>query len=190
MRTDDLLRLPADLPVPIDDGACAHLVGVDVPPIELSATDGSLVRLAGEPGQRTVVFAYPRTGRLDEDPPGGIEAWNAIPGARGCTPQACAYRDRHAELVELGARVFGLSTQDTAYQREAADRLELPYPLLSDEDLRLTRALDLPTFEHAGLTLLKRHTLILRGSRIEHVHYPVFPSDADADYVIGWLRGH
>jgi peroxiredoxin len=156
----------------------------------LPATDGTSVRIAGEPDETTVVFAYPRTGRPDEDPPGGIDAWNAIPGARGCTPQACAYRDRHAELAMLGARAFGLSTQDTAYQREAAARLELPYPLLSDDRLRLTSALRLPTFEHAGMTLLARHTLILRGDRIAHVHYPVFPSDADADYVIGWLRGH
>jgi len=190
MRTDQLLNLPEGLPVPIDDGAADHLVGMAVPPIGLVATDRSLVHL-DEPGaQRTVVFAYPRTGRPGEDPPGGLEAWNAIPGARGCTPQACGYRDHHAELISLGVRVFGLSTQDTEYQQEAASRLELPYPLLSDGDLALTRALRLPTFETEGLTLLRRQTLIIRDGRIEHVRYPVFPSDRDATEVIDWLRGH
>src|SRR4029077_7520033 len=139
---------------------------------------------------RTVVFAYPRTGRPGEDPPGGLEAWNAIPGARGCTPQACGYRDRFAELTALGVRVFGLSTQDTAYQREVADRLGLPSAILSDEHLEFGRALDLPTFETASLTLFKRFTLIIADGRIEHVLYPVFPSDRDAEQVIGWLTAH
>ena len=187
MRPSDLLTLPADLPVPVDDGACAHLPGMALPPIALWATDGSMVRLDAREAPRTVVFAYPRTGRPGEEPPGGLEAWNAIPGARGCTPQACAYRDRHAELVALGVRVFGLSTQDTAYQREAVDRLHLPYAILSDEHLELTRSLRLPTFEQAGLVLLRRHTLVIAGGSVEHVFYPVFPSDRDAEQVIAWL---
>ena len=189
MRVNDLLNLPPDLPIPRDDGATDHLPGAAVPAIALPATDGSTVRLDGPDAPRTVVFAYPRTGRPGEDPPGGLEAWNAIPGARGCTPQACAYRDRYAELQALGVRVFGLSTQDTAYQLEAVERLHLPFPILSDERLEFGRALRLPTFETTGLTLFKRFTLVIRGGRIEHVFYPVFPSDRDADQVIAWLRG-
>jgi peroxiredoxin len=187
MRTDQLLNLPEGLPVPADDGAANHLTGMAMPPIGLVATDGSTVRLDRVDAPWVVVFAYPRTGRPGEEPPGGLAAWDAIPGARGCTPQACGYRDHHAELVELGARVFGLSTQDTAYQQEVATRLKLPYPLLSDADLALTRALRLPTFETQGLTLLRRLTLIARGGRIEHVRYPVFPSDRDASDVTAWL---
>lgn len=190
MRPDWLLSLPPDLPVPLDDGAADHLPGAAIPPVTLTATDGSSVRLDDPTAPRTVVFAYPRTGRPNEEPPGGTEAWDAIPGARGCTPQACGYRDHHAELVELGVRLFGLSSQGTDYQREAADRLELPYPLLSDESLRLADALRLPRFEHAGLTLLRRHTLVIDNGRIETVFYPVFPSDRDAETVIGWLREH
>jgi peroxiredoxin len=189
MRVNDLLNLPPDLPVPRDDGACAHLPGMTVPPIGLLATDGSTVRLDDPTAPRTVVFAYPRTGRPGEDPPGGLEAWNAIPGARGCTPQACGYRDRHADLVALGVRVFGLSTQDTAYQQEAVERLHLPFPILSDERLELAHVLRLPTFETTGLTLFKRFTLVIDAGRIEHVLYPVFPSDRDAEQVIAWLRG-
>lgn len=189
MRPDDLATLPADLPIPVDDGAADHLPGRALPPIGLAATDGSTVRLDLPHPGRTVVFAYPRTGRPDEEPPGGLEAWDAIPGARGCTPQACAYRDSHAELVAAGVRIFGLSTQDTAYQHEMAERLHLPFPILSDERLELTRALGLPTFEHAGLTLFKRHTMVIRDCRIEHVFYPVFPSDRDAAQVLDWLRG-
>ena len=189
MRVNDLLNLPPDLPIPRDDGATDHLPGTAIPAIGLPATDGSTVRLDGPDAPRTVVFAYPRTGRPGEDPPGGLEAWNAIPGARGCTPQACAYRDRYAELQALGVRVFGLSTQDTAYQLEAVERLHLPFPILSDERLEFGRALRLPTFETTGLTLFKRFTLVIRGGRIEHVFYPVFPSDRDADQVIAWLRG-
>jgi peroxiredoxin len=189
VRVNDLLNLPPDLPIPRDDGATAHLPGSAMPPIGLPATDGSTVRLDDPLAPRTVVFAYPRTGRPGEDPPGGLEAWNAIPGARGCTPQACAYRDRFDELSALGVRVFGLSTQDTAYQREAVERLHLPFPILSDESLELCLALRLPTFETTGLTLFKRFTLIVRAGRIEHVLYPVFPSDRDAEQVIAWLRG-
>ena len=182
-RSDDLFSLPPGLPVPADDGAYAHLRGMKLPPLELRSTRDRLVDLSALAG-RTVVYAYPRTGLPDRDPPPG---WDQIPGARGCTPQSCAFRDHHAELAGLGARVFGLSTNHTAYQREAAERLELPFELLSDEDLALTRALGLPTFEIAGLTLLKRFTWIVRDGAIEHVFYPVFPPDRNAEQVIAWL---
>jgi peroxiredoxin len=186
-RSDNLYALPPDLPVPLDDGACDHLPGLRLPAIPLAATDGTMVDLAALTG-RTVVYCYPRTGRPDQELPAG---WNAIPGARGCTPQSCAYRDHHAELAALGARVFGLSTQDTAYQCEAVERLHLPFPLLSDADLRFARALALPTFAVPAApelgTLIKRLTLIIADGRIERVLHPVFPSDADAGQVIAYL---
>jgi peroxiredoxin len=182
----DLFSLPTDLPVPVDDGACDHLLGQRLPSLPLLATDGSLVDLAALPG-RSVVYAYPRTGRPDQPLPTG---WNEIPGARGCTPQSCAYRDRAAELAELGARVFGLSTQDSAYQQEAVERLRLPFPLLSDDRLALATALNLPTFSVDGMTLIRRLTLVVQDGEIETVFYPVFPPDADADNVAAWLREH
>jgi peroxiredoxin len=175
--------LPDDLPVPEDDGATAHLRGTALPPITLTATDGTEVRLDQLPGV-SVVFAYPRTGRPGEEPPGGEVGWNAIPGARGCTPEACSFRDERARFQERGARIFGLSTQDTDYQREAVDRLHLPYPLLSDADLELTRALDLPTFDVDGLTLIRRLTLIVRDGVIADVVYPVFPPDRGAELAL------
>jgi peroxiredoxin len=183
----DPLALPADLPVPEDDGAARHLPGVSVPDVELPASAGPPVRLATLAG-RTVVFAYPRTGRPGEEPLGGEDSWNAIPGARGCTPQACAIRDSHARFAELGARVFGVSTQEPADQLETAERLHLPYPLLSDARLELAGALGLPTFEVEGVTVLKRLTLFLRDGVVEHVHYPVFPPDGAADAALAWLR--
>jgi peroxiredoxin len=183
-RSDNLFPLPPNLPVPVDDGAADHLTGVQMPAVQLRSTDGSEVDLSTLPGT-TVVYAYPRTGRPDREVPA---AWDAIPGARGCTPQSCAFRDHHAELRALGARVFGLSTQDTAYQREVVERLHLPFPLLSDEDLILTRALRLPTFVFEGETLLKRLTLVLSDGRVEKVFYPVFPPDRNAEEVVAWLR--
>ncbi len=182
--------LPDDLPVPVDDGACDHLPGLEVPSVPLPSTAGGTVRLADPAAPRTVVFAYPRTGRPGEDPPGGEAAWNAIPGARGCTPQACAYRDASARFRELGVRLYGLSTQDTAYQREMATRLGLPYEVLSDAGLRLAGALRLPTFEVDGDTMLKRHTLVIDHGVIEHVFYPVFPPDRDASHALAWLELH
>jgi peroxiredoxin len=174
------------LPIPQDDGAARHLTGLSVPSVPLPATDGSMVDLSLLAG-RTVVYAYPRTGRPGEPNPDG---WEAIPGARGCTPQTCAFRDQFAELRSLGvAHLFGLSTQDTAYQREAAERLHLPFAILSDDKLELTRALRLPTFTTHGMTLHKRLTLILRDGVIEHVFYPVFPPDQNAADVVAWLRG-
>jgi peroxiredoxin len=178
------MELPPDLPVPADDGGADHLTGMTLPSVSLPTTGGGEADLSQLPGL-TVVFAYPRTGVPGEDP---LPGWNEIPGARGCTPQACGFRDHHQELVDLGARVFGLSTQTTDFQREAAERLELPYPILSDAGLRLTRALNLPTFEVAGLTLIKRLALIIRDGRIEKVFYPVFPPDKNAEEVIAWLR--
>jgi peroxiredoxin len=181
----DPTALPQDIPVPQDDGAARHLTGKKLPSIALMATDGTRVDLSAIL-VRTVVYIYPRTGRPGENPPDG---WDAIPGARGCTPQSCGFRDHFNELTRMGvARVFGLSTQDTDYQREAAERLHLPFPLLSDADLALTRALDLPTFSVGGMMLLKRMALVIDRAAISKVFYPVFPPDKNAEEVIAWLR--
>jgi peroxiredoxin len=180
----DPYTLPDDLPRPVDDGAADHLPGMAVPEIALPATDGSSVSLAALAG-RTIVYAYPRTGRPGE--PSLVDDWDLIPGARGCTPETCAFRDHHVELADAGAAVLGLSTQDTAYQRELVERLGLPFPILSDERLELTRALRLPTFEVAGHTLLKRLTLAVADAAIERVWYPVFPPDRHAADVLAWL---
>jgi peroxiredoxin len=184
--------LPPDLPEPADDGAADHLPGMVMPPLALPATSGGPFRVDHVPGefQRLIIYAYPMTGRPGVALP---EGWDEIPGARGCTPESCGFRDHAAELGALGATVAGLSTQDTAYQREAAQRLRLPFPLLSDADGALTAALRLPTFMVEGRALLKRLTLVIRrGSSgtavIEHVFYPVFPPDRHADEVLGWLR--
>jgi len=185
-RTDDILTLPPNLPVPVDDGLARHLSGLRVPSILLPATTGPAIDLSVLPG-RTVVYCYPKTGRPDQEPPDG---WDLIPGARGCTPQSCAFRDHHRELEALGARVFGLSTQDTEYQREAAERLHLPFPLLSDARLELAEAMRLPTFEVHSMRLLKRLTLIIRDGLVEHTFYPVFPPDRNAQDVIDWLGTH
>lgn len=185
MRSDNLYELPKGLPAPVDDGACAHLAGMRLPAVPLLSTSGRTIDLAALRG-RTVVYCYPRTGRPDQEMPTG---WNQIPGARGCTPQSCAFRDHYQELRELGvAEVFGLSTQDSDYQREAVERLHLPFELLSDEKLAFARALRLPTFEVDGMVLIKRLTLILRDGVIEKVFYPVFPPDRNAEQVVSWLR--
>lgn len=182
-HSDDLYQLPEGLPVPTDDGACDHLPGLWLPSVPLPSTAGNLVDLSELPG-RTVVYCYPRTGKPSEDPPQG---WDEIPGARGCTPQSCAFRDHHADLRALGAWVFGLSTQDTGYQREAVKRLHLPFELLSDENLAFARALRLPTFDVEGATLIKRLTLIINNGQIEKVFYPVFPPGENAEEVVRWL---
>jgi len=185
MSAHDPTVLPADLPVPVDDGAADHLTGLSLPPVPLPATDGTEVDLSALTG-RTVVYAYPRTGEPGVDPL--VADWDAIPGARGCTPESCGFRDHHTELAAAGAAVLGLSTQDTGYQRAAVDRLRLPFALLSDAELRLTTALRLPTFEAAGQTLLRRLTLLVDGGRISHVWYPVFPPDSHAAGVLDHLR--
>jgi peroxiredoxin len=183
--THDPNVLPTDLPVPEDDGAARHLVRMRLPSLALAATDGTQVDLAKLAG-RTVVYIYPRTGRPGVALPDG---WDAIPGARGCTPQSCSFRDHFTELKSLGVEhLFGLSTQDTEYQREAADRLHLPLAILSDAELRFARALSLPTFEAAGMTLLKRMVLVIDDGVIAKVFYPVFPPDESAAAVTGWLR--
>lgn len=172
------------IPVPIDDGATSHLPRARIASVPLRATTGQEIDLTALRG-RTVVYAYPRTGRPGVDNPPG---WDLIPGARGCTPQSCSFRDHFAELKALGVQhLFGLSTQETDYQREAAERLHLPFPLLSDQHLELTRAMMLPTFETSGMTLLKRLTLVIDDSVVKHVFYPVFPPDRSAADVIEWL---
>jgi peroxiredoxin len=187
MNQKNLLEVDwSKIPAPDDDGAAAHLVGMMIPQVDLVATDDTCVRLSALPG-RVVIFAYPRTGE-----PGKIslvDDWDMIPGARGCTPQTCSFRDLYAELKSAGAgHVFGLSTQSNAYQTEMASRLHLPFPVLSDEELSLTQALVLPTMQVAGLTLIKRLALIVDDARITHVFYPVFPPDRNAGDVLAWLK--
>jgi len=179
------LVLPVNLPVPQDDGAARHLTGMRLADVALAATEGSAVNLSRLNG-RTVVYLYPRTGRPGVPAPDG---WDAIPGARGCTPQSCGFRDHFADLKRFGvAQVYGLSTQDTAYQREATERLRLPFPLLSDADLALTHDMRLPTFMVAGMTLLKRMAWVIDDGIISQVFYPVFPPDKSAETVVAWLQ--
>ena len=183
----DLLKVDwSKIPAPLDDGAARHLIGMAVPDLPLPATDATFISLARLAG-RLVVFAYPRTGVPGQ--PSLVDDWDMIPCARGCTPQTCAFRDLHKDLTNAGAsRVFGLSTQDTAYQREAAERMHLPFPLLADERLALTEALRLPTMEVAGMTLIKRLALVIDDGTIAEVFYPVFPPDRNAPDVLAWLR--
>jgi len=185
----DLLNVDwSKIPAPVDDGAAAHLKGATVPSVSLEATDGAMVDLSQLKG-RVVVFAYPRTGE-----PGKaalVDDWDMIPGARGCTPQTCSFRDLFKDLQAAGANhVFGLSAQDHVYQREMAQRLHLPFTVLSDEKLALTKALKLPTMEVAGLTLVKRLAMIIDDARITHVLYPVFPPDSNAPDVLAWLQAN
>lgn len=178
--------LPANLPVPIDDGVCQHLQNAMLPDIALASTQGSPVNLRQLTGW-SVIYIYPMTGLPGTALPDG---WDNIPGARGCTPQSCAFRDHHSELQQLGARVFGLSTQTTAYQTEAATRLHLPFDLLSDAQFAFTDALQLPTFEVNHQRLIKRITLLVLDGKITHLMYPVFPPDQNATQVIDWLKTH
>ena len=180
----NLYRLPSDLPGPVDDGAAAHLEGALLPNVPLYATDGTFVKL-GELKGRFVIYVYPMIGRPGVPLPDG---WDGIPGARGCTPQSCSFRDHYSELQELGTGVFGLSVQTSEYQCESRDRLHLPFHLLSDSTLELKRALQLPTFEVAGMELFKRLTLIAEDGKIRKVFYPVFPPDQNVDEVLVWLR--
>lgn len=182
------LVLPTGLPIPEDDGAAAHLQGGRMPHLTLPATDGSSFPVGRPPPgfERLVLYAYPRTGRPSEDPL--TPDWDQIPGARGCTPESCGFRDHAAELAAVGAAVAGVSTQPTHYQREAVARLRLPFPLLSDANLRLADVLRFPTFVVGGHVLLKRLTLIVRDGLVEKVFYPVFPPDSHAKEVLGWIQ--
>ncbi len=181
---DKLTELPQDLPIPVDDSACDRLLGASLPSIALISTNNEPVDLSAISG-RMVINCYPMTGQPGVPLPGG---WDEIPGARGCTPQSCAFRDHFQELNDLGAQVFGLSTQSTEYQLEAKLRLHLPFELLSDRDLIFAKAIELPMFEVAGKQLIKRVTLIAEDGKIIKVFYPVFPPDRNADEVINWLR--
>ncbi|MEM7566856.1 MAG: peroxiredoxin [Pseudomonadota bacterium] len=183
----DVNELPADLPVPQDDGGADHLRGRRLPSLALPSTHGGTVDLSTLTG-RTVLYIYPATGVPGQGLPS--DDWDAIPGARGCTPQSCAFRDHHAELKALGASVLGLSRQTSAVQAEAAARLHLPFALLSDAEGHFTEALSLPVFETGGRVFLKRMTLMLRNGAIEHALYPVFPPDRSADDAMAWLRAH
>jgi peroxiredoxin len=182
-----LTDLPANLPVPKDDGGARHLTGMAIPDLELPSTANRRVNLAKVSAPRVVVYCYPMTGQPGKALPAG---WDDIPGARGCTPETCGFRDHHKDLAKLQAEVFGVSTQSTAYQQEMVKRLEVPFEVLSDEHFAFTKALKLPTFTVEGMTLLKRLTLIVRNHRIEHVFYPVFPPDKHADEVIAWLQAN
>ncbi len=181
----DYMSLPADLPVPEDDGAADHLAGAALPQLTLTATGGDSVALDRLGAGRAVLYLYPLTGRPGVDLP---EGWDAIPGARGCTPEACGFRDQFSQLRAAGASaVYGLSSQDADYQAEFAERLALPFSMLSDPGMKLGEALDLPTFTAGGQRLYKRLTLIVANGRIEHVFYPIFPPDEHAAEVLGWL---
>jgi peroxiredoxin len=182
----NLPNLPKGLPVSEDDDATAHLTGLHLPAITLPGTDAQMIDLQHLKG-RWVVYIYPMTGRPDVPLPDG---WDAIPGARGCTPQACSFRDHYHELKALNTDILGLSAQTTAYQKEARDRLHLPFQLLSDNSLQLKQLLGLPTFNAGGMEFYKRLTLIVEDGRIVQVFYPVLSPDHNVDDVLAWLQGH
>jgi len=181
----DYTQLPPDLPVPEDDGAADHLEGLDLPALELPSSSGRTLNLAGLASARLVAYVYPRTGAPGEPSPGD---WDDIPGARGCTPQSCAYRDVFERFERQGATVVGISAQDARGQAEFAEREQIPFPLLSDSGLVLAQALGLPTFNVEGLTLYKRLTFVAEAGMIAKVFYPVFPPERDAAEVLAWLR--
>jgi peroxiredoxin len=184
MNEGPFTQLPANLPVPVDDGACAHMPGRLLPDLFLPSTSGQHINLRQRPGL-IVLYSYPMTGRPGNPLPMG---WDEIPGARGCTPESCAFRDHHPEIRQLGAEVFGLSTQSSNYQREAHERLHLSFDLLSDEAFAFTEALSLPTFSIASMRLLRRVTLISLAGIIEHVFYPIFPPDRHPADVVSYLK--
>jgi peroxiredoxin len=184
-KPDSFMQLPANLPVPLDDGACDHLPGMKIPSISLRSTKGRMVNLADPSSERMVVYIYPRTGAPGSTVPG---TWDEIPGARGCTPQSCSMRDHYREAKALGAEIFGLSTQTTEYQKEVMERLHLPFEILSDADFKFTHALNLPTFVFEGVTLDKRLTLVIKDGKIEKVFYPVFPTDKHGEQIVAWLK--
>jgi peroxiredoxin len=181
---EKLTKLPKDLPIPLDDGGCNHLTGNSLPSISLASTQGKYIDLSTISGY-VVIYCYPMTGRPGVDLPTG---WDDVPGARGCTPQSCAFRDHYQELNELGSQVFGLSTQSSEYQAEAKMRLHLPFELLSDSELTFAHTLNLPIFEIDNKQLIKRVTLVVKNGSIVKVFYPVFPPDQNADDVINWLK--
>jgi peroxiredoxin len=183
----NLNQLPPNLPRPKDDGGAKHLKGMPLPDIGLPSTSNRIVNVSKVDAGRIVLYCYSMTGRPDRRLPAG---WDAIPGARGCTPETCGFRDHHKDLARLQAEVFGLSTQDTPYQQEMVQRLQVPFEVLSDEQLQFANALRLPTFSVEGVTLVKRLTIIARHHRIEQVFYPVFPPDTHAQAVIDWLKQH
>jgi peroxiredoxin len=182
----NLNELPGDLPIPQDDGSTDHLKGMKLPQVLLKATNGEIIHLGDIQG-KLVIYCYPMTGQPNVPLPDG---WDQIPGARGCTPQSCAFRDHYQELQSLGTEVIGLSVQTTEYQKEMADRLHLPFPVVSDANYQFQKALNMPTFVTAGMKLLKRVTLICNHGVIEAVHYPIFPSDSDAAWVLNYLKSH
>ena len=184
MNEAPLTQLPANLPVPEDDGACAHLLGSHLPNLSLVSTSGYHINLRHRQGL-TVLYVYPLTARPGVPLPNG---WNEIPGAQGCTPESCAFRDHHTEIRQLGAEVFGLSTQSTDYQREVRERLHLTFDLLSDEAFTFTEALSLPTFTVASMRLLRRVTIISNSGVIERVFYPIFPPDRHPADVVSYLK--
>lgn len=179
-----LNELPLDLPKPIDDGACSHLSGMQLPNFTLPTTNNDLINFSAISGH-VVIYIYPMTGRPNTELPSG---WDDIPGARGCTPQSCSFRDHYSEFKQLDTVVFGLSTQDTDYQKEAANRLHLPFPLVSDENREFIDNLSLPTFEVNGMVLSKRITLIAYNGIIKKVFYPVFPPNENVNQVIEYLN--
>jgi len=180
----DLSRLPDNLPVPVDDGACDHLLGAHIPSVPLLATSGDTINPGALKGM-VVIFFYPMIGRPDSPP---LVGWNEIPGARGCTPQSCAFRDHYEELASLSAKLFGVSAQPLQDQKEAKGRLALPFELLNDSEFALAEAMRLPTFEYETMRLIKRITIIANNGIIEKVFYPVFPPDRNAEAVISWLK--
>jgi len=185
MKTD--FALPPNLPRPVDDGAAAHLIGTAMPDVSLHSTAQKSVNVSALSAPRTVIYCYPMTGVPGKPLPAG---WDEIPGARGCTPQTCGFRDLHARIAENGVEIFGLSTQTSEYQREMAERLKVGFEILSDAEFRLCSALRLPTLNVDGMRLLKRLTLVVRGGRIEHVFYPVFPPNQSAEDVLRWVSAH
>jgi peroxiredoxin len=182
----DLTQLPEGLPPPGDDGAAAHLAGMRLPRIELPSTDSGRVRLS-DLASRTVLFAVPSIGGIDE---GLLDEWTAVPGARGCTPEACSFRDQLTSFRSAGVAVLGLSGQTADEQREAVKRLHLPYPLLSDQELQLATSPGLPTFEFHGRPYFKRLTLVVSEGTIEAALYPVFPPDEAPEQALVWLAAN
>lgn len=181
----DLNTLPDNLPIPLDDGACDHLKNLLLPEIELETTAGRFVNIKELTKKPTIIFFYPRTGEADKPTPAD---WDLIPGARGCTPQSCGFRDLNQEFIKLGFQVFGLSSQNSDYQKEFVSRNHIPFEILSDEKFELTEQMNLPTFSFNGIRLIKRMAWIVENSKISHVFYPVFPPNENASFVLNWLN--